>query len=118
MVEGQMKVLRKRYRNPADNWPKRKKVKVSSRQSVETLLKTNNLEKATVYALRDYLRKKKEMGVLLDGRPIKISGGNKKDIMNRIRRMLEQNEEKKNEVKAKDKTESSKEKNDETKEDV
>jgi len=84
-VEGQIRVLSK---HKATNLKKNYKI---SKQSVEELIRENKLEKASIIAMRTFLRKKRRQRVLIDGKRIRASGS-KKELLSRIRKLLEQPE--------------------------
>jgi len=91
-VEGQMKILSKsRQKNDVDLL-KRKRDSVSN-PSIEELIRDNKLQKASVAAMKNYLRKKKRQRVQIDGKPIVITGS-KSALIARINKLLEKPEEK------------------------
>jgi len=54
------------------------------RQTVEELIRENKLEKASLKAIRTFLRKNQRQRVLIGGKPICVSGS-KKELLSRIR---------------------------------
>jgi len=86
MVEGQIRVLSTNQEKKTKN----KSYKIS-KQSVEELIQENKLEKASLKAMRTFLRKKQRQQVLIDGEAISITGS-KKELLSRIRQLLDQPE--------------------------
>jgi len=89
-VEGQVQILSKGRKRNGRSPTNRKKSRL--KQSIEDLIRENSLEKATVGAMRAFLKKKQKQQILIDDKQIVLQG-NKSTLLNRIKQLLEKPEE-------------------------
>jgi len=88
-VEGQVKILSKGSKNSRPSRANRSKSRV--KPSVEDLVRDNSLEKASLEAMRTFLKKKRKQGILIDDKQI-ILQGKKSILLKRIQKLLKKPE--------------------------
>lgn len=88
-VEGQVKILRKGSKKMRQSRAYSRQPRVE--QSVESLARDNKLKKASLPALRRFLKKKKRQGISIDGKNIVLSG-NKNTLIDQVKQLLEESE--------------------------
>jgi len=85
-VEGQVKILSKESKSSGPGLSKSKKSRVQP--SVEDLIRDNSLEKASINAMKNYLRGKRKQRITIEGKRILLTG-TKSTLLNRIKKLLE-----------------------------